>query len=67
MSRLYPSLAFHLKYFEIGCCQAGEGRFVAGDGRGEGYAPGSPEYRRLASDFGYMDEANEEQEELPGD
>ena len=53
MSRLFPAITFHLKWFETGCCLAGEARFVAGHGEGNGYMPDSPEFQRLAAEFGY--------------
>ena len=60
MSRLYPSLTFQLKWFETGCRLAGEVRFIAGNGQARRYPPGSPDYERLAAEFGYEEEEEEE-------
>jgi len=53
MSRLYPGLTFRLKWFEVGCCLAGEVRVVDGVWEGGCYEDGSPEYERLAVEFGH--------------
>jgi hypothetical protein len=44
----------------VGCCLAGEVRFVAGNGQGNRYEPGSPDYKRLAAEFGYDDQEDED-------
>jgi hypothetical protein len=59
MSALYPSLVFNLTYFEGGMCFAGEAHFVAGKGQDNHYGCDSPEYERIASQFGYDEDDDE--------
>jgi hypothetical protein len=60
MSRLYPGLTFCLKWFEVGSCLAGEIRVVDGVWEGRCHEDGSSEYERLAAEFGYENEEDDE-------
>jgi len=62
-SALYPKLTLELVYVEPSMEFAGEATFVGGGVREDNYYEGGREYRRIAADFGWTFELDEEEDD----